>query len=177
MRSESQETEIKKTYTQNNINVQMDQLLMQGNKEDAYLQGNGIKAGGEVDFDPQAKKMILYSCLSALCVGNMMLDACYAFIPLYVKEKNPATNEEGIPIWTDGGSISEFNTTLILAIFSIAQIAFAPFNAYIKNKLGAKNTLLIGFCMITFTTIGLGVIAHLGTSNGYMYAALTLRFF
>jgi len=93
---------------------------MQGNKEDAFLKGSEIKAGGKVDFDPRTKRLILISCLAALCVGNMMLDACYAFIPLYVKEKNPATNEEGIPIWTDGGSISEFNTTLILAIFSIA---------------------------------------------------------
>ena len=32
--------------------------------------------------------MILWSCLSALCVGNMMLDAVYAFMPIYIDERN-----------------------------------------------------------------------------------------
>ena len=109
-RNDSQEMEVKNTYTRKNIDVQMDQLLMQGNKEDAFLKGSEIKAGGEVDFDPRTKRLILISCLAALCVGNMMLDACYAFIPLYVIETNEGINEKGeeVPKWSDEAEISKF---------------------------------------------------------------------
>lgn len=54
---------------------------------------------------------------------------------------------------------------------------FAPFNAYIKNKLGAKNTLLIGFFLITVTTYGLGLLSLIDNSDTFLYTALILRFF
>ena len=53
---------------------------------------------------------------------------------------------------------------------------FAPFNAWIKNKLGAKNTILVGFVMITFTTFGLGLIHYIEDADTFLYTALTLRF-
>jgi hypothetical protein len=59
----------------------MDELLLAGNKEEAFDKK-------EADFNPKTKKLILISCLSALCVGNMMLDAVYAFMPIYINERN-----------------------------------------------------------------------------------------
>lgn len=59
----------------------MDELLLIGNREEK----EELK---KADFDPKTKQMILISCLSALCVGNMMLDAVYAFMPTYIEEKN-----------------------------------------------------------------------------------------
>lgn len=53
---------------------------------------------------------------------------------------------------------------------------FAPFNAWIKNKLGAKNTILVGFVMITITTFGLGLIHYIEDADTFLYTALTLRF-
>ena len=54
---------------------------------------------------------------------------------------------------------------------------FAPFNAWIKNKMGAKNTLLIGFVMITVTTFGLGLLSMIKNSQSFLIVALILRFF
>ena len=56
-----------------------------------------------------------------------MLDAVYAFLPVYIKGENATTikdeetGEERTEIeWTDQGEISDGNTTLILSIFSVA---------------------------------------------------------
>jgi MFS family permease len=113
----------------------------------------------------------------------MMLDAVYAFIPLYVKERNSKTSDDddsdtNAKLWAEGDNdISSTQVTLILVIFSVAQIVFAPFNAFIKNKMGSKNTMIIGFFLITVTTLGLGAIEHFDHSAQYLYSALALRFF
>ena len=134
----------------------------------------------------------MISCLAALCVGNMMLDNIYGLMPIYIIDQNPKApcepdDESCDPNdetrlngkWTDegGGNISTVQTTLILSIFSVAQIVFAPFNAWIKNKMGAKNTLLIGFVMITVTTFGLGLLSLIKNSQSFLIVALILRFF
>ena len=43
-RKASGEQEIKHTYTKKNIDIQMDQLLRQGNKEEAFQKGTEIEA-------------------------------------------------------------------------------------------------------------------------------------
>jgi len=102
----------------------------------------------------------------------MMLDNVYAFLPTYIKERNE--NHE----WENpGDEITATQTSLILAIFSIAQLIFAPFNAYIKNKIGAKNTIIVGFFLITVTTFGLGVIHYIKNYQVFYFSALALRFF
>lgn len=62
-------------------------------------------------------------------------------------------------------------------MFSVAQIIFAPFNAYIKNKIGAKNTILFGFMLMTVTTSGLGFIAIIKDPIMFKWSAVVLRFF
>lgn len=54
---------------------------------------------------------------------------------------------------------------------------FAPFNSIIKNKLGAKNAVLLGFSLLTLTTFGLGAIANLTEPHVFKYIAVGLRFF
>jgi len=64
----------------------MDELLLAGDKRISDIEQEALDVG----FDPATKKRILISCLSALCVGNMMLDNVYAFLPSYIKDRNEA---------------------------------------------------------------------------------------
>jgi hypothetical protein len=68
-----------------------------------------------VKFDDKTKRDILISCLAALCIGNMMLDNIYAFLPQYVEHRNLNNT------WADpGAEITPLETSEILAVFSIA---------------------------------------------------------
>mmetsp|Transcript_12602 Transcript_12602/g.21202 ORF Transcript_12602/g.21202 Transcript_12602/m.21202 type:complete len:214 (+) Transcript_12602:209-850(+) len=105
-------------------------------------------------------------------LGNMMLENMTALLPTFIKEKGwDSTSEDPKP-----PLISGFEQALILSIFSIAQIIFAPLNAIIKNKWGAKNTILFGFGILTLATFGLGGIARFENSRAFLYVALGLRF-
>ena len=64
-----------------------------------------------------------------------------------------------------------------MATFSVAQIIFAPFNGSIKNWLGSKNTIVIGFVLLTITTVGLGLIANVTEPTTFKILACIIRFF
>ena len=107
----------------------------------------------------------------------MMLDNVYAFLPGYIDERNEKCEWEDSDIDDpEHVTISDNEKALILAIFSIAQIVFAPFNAYIKNKIGAKNTIIFGFLLITASTFGLGALHFIQDHNIFKISALALRF-
>jgi MFS family permease len=53
---------------------------------------------------------------------------------------------------------------------------FAPFNSAIKNKIGAKNLILLGFFLLTTTTVGLGAISMINDPHDFKYMAVSLRF-
>ena len=59
----------------------------------------------------------------------------------------------------------------------MAQIVFAPFNSIIKNALGSKNTIVIGFFLLTITTFALGWIAAISNAQTFKYVAVVVRFF
>lgn len=69
------------------------------------------------------------------------------------------------------------DSSLIISIFSIAQLIFAPVNGPIKNYLGAKNAIIIGFFVLTITTLGLGLISLIDNPGTFYILALILRFF
>lgn len=102
----------------------------------------------------------------------MMLNVA-SFLPTYVENKGTVEGEEG---WEDGAP-SDMDVTLIISVFSVAQIVFAPFNALIKNYLGSKNTILVGFFLMTATTFGLGALEHVNNANSFKYIGILLRFF
>lgn len=62
-------------------------------------------------------------------------------------------------------------------MFSVAQIVFAPFNSLIKNALGAKNTIILGFFLLTLTTFALGVVSLISNATIFKYVAVVVRFF
>ena len=93
------------------IEDRMDEMLLAGDKRISDIEQEALDIG----FDPKTKKNILYSCLAALCIGNMMLDNVYAFLPSYIKERNE-TNDWSNP----GDEITPTESSFILAIFSIA---------------------------------------------------------
>jgi len=97
-----------------------------------------------------------------------------AFLPLYTGEKhnwngfikycdifNETTKE---PEKTECSVITSTENSAIISVFSIASIIFAPFNSFIKNKLGSKNSIIFGFIMMGLTTFGLGLITWINSS-------------
>jgi len=72
-----------------------------------------------MNFSPETKRKILIACLFALCIGNMMIQNVVSFLPLFI-----ASNK-----WAPGYTLNENDTSMILAVFAIAQVIFAPFNA------------------------------------------------
>ena len=91
-----------------------------------------------------------------------------AFMPPFIESHKWVSSDNYI--------LSAFDVSLILSIFSIAQVIFAPFNSIIKNKLGAKNAVLAGFALLTVTTFGLGAIASFEDPHWFKYFAVSLRF-
>lgn len=111
----------------------------------------------------------MISSLFALCVGNMMILNVASFLPTFVTS--------GDIKWKDGVMPSSFDVTLIISIFSVAQIVFAPFNAVIKNRLGSKNAIILGFLFLSGTTFGIGLLADMPVADEFKYTGMALRFF
>lgn len=120
-------------------------------------------------MSPQLKNKILFACLLALTIGNMMINNVIAVMPNFIEKQRWVSQ--------DGKKLNENDISLILAIFSVAQIIFAPFNGAIKGYLGSKNTIIFGFVLMTITTAGLGMIAHVKDPYTFLYIACVLRFF
>ena len=99
----------------------------------------------------------------------MMIENMAAFLPPFID-----SHEWSVP--KDLNAISTFDVSLILSVFSVAQVIFAPFNSAIKNKLGAKNAVLVGFGFLTLATFGLGAIANFTDPYLFKYFAVGLRF-
>lgn len=96
----------------------------------------------------------------------MLIDNLMSFMPTFYKDKE----------WTSGPDLTEADTALILASFSIAQIIFAPLNTSIKKRVGTKNSILLGLLIVTLSTTGLGAIAHLNDTTQFKWSAVALRF-
>ena len=119
-------------------------------------------------FSPRVKKQLLLACLFALLVGNMMLLNVASFLPSFIQYNDWSNPEE---------PLNSTDSSLIIAVFSVAQLIFAPFNSVIKNFIGSKNTILIGFALMTITTFGLGWISLIKNSQAFKYSAVFIRFF
>lgn len=127
--------------------------------------------GGPAELPAPTKRRILVASLLTLTVGNMMINNVVAVLPDFILKQE----------WNTGGhqgpALNENDISLIISIFSIAQIIFAPFNGAIKNLLGSKNSMIFGFAMVTITTFMLGMVQDIHDPRIFMYVACTLRFF
>jgi MFS family permease len=72
--------------------------------------------------------------------------------------------------------ITEVRSTTILIMFSVAQLLFSPLTAYIKNKIGSKNTISMGFVLITITTYCLGLITYIDDPFTFFVCGNIVRF-
>ena len=97
-----------------------------------------------------------------------MIQNIASFMPSFIYKRQWAE--------TSDYKLNSSDVALILAIFSVAQIMFAPFNANIKNTLGSKNAIIFGFTEVTLSTFGLGYIANIDDPIRFKNAALILRF-
>ena len=101
------------------------------------------------------KRKILLSVLAVILTANMMIYNIPVFLPLYVTKRNDQNDWD-----TESEFVMDTNKcALIIAIFELVQVISAPFNYLIKNYLGAKNTIQLGFGILTITTFGLGLIS------------------
>jgi MFS family permease len=104
----------------------------------------------------------------------MMILNVTAFLPLYTGGKhdwdgvvahriqiNETTKESQDVAYS---VITSTENSAIISVFSIASIIFAPFNSFIKNKIGSKNSIILGFIMMGITTFGLGLITWINSS-------------
>ena len=100
-----------------------------------------------------------------------MVSNLSAFLPLFVASNDWTVTSSG----TDT-TLSDNDISWILAVFSVAQVIFSPFNSLIKKWLGTKNTIVIGLFLVMISTGGLGAIAVIKNGNQFRYIALGLRF-
>lgn len=122
-----------------------------------------------VELSDGEKSRTLFACLLALTIGNMMINNVVSFLPTFIESNTWVS-------W-DNYQLNQNDTAIILAMFSIAQIIFAPVNGMIKNSLGSKNTIVVGFILLTVTTAGLGGLAYCKNPYVFKYTACVLRFF
>ena len=115
--------------------------------------------------------------MTSLCIANMMLLNVAVFLPTFLDDKNDLPVDGGGWVTDDGYTIDANDVSLIIAVFSIAQILFAPFNSLLKNKIGAKSLVLVGFLLLTVTTVGLGAIARVSDPHDFKWYAVVLRCF
>jgi fucose permease len=99
----------------------------------------------------------------------MMIENIVSFLPLFIIKNQWESS--------DGFVIDENDISLIIAVFAVAQIIFSPLNSRIKNKLGAKNTILFGLTLMMITCVGLGSIARIKDPKHFLIIAIILRFF
>ena len=79
---------------------------------------------------PEAvKKKTLYTLFFALFVASLMMENVASFLPPYVKTKTDWVSDDDYRLTVD-------DEALIICVFAVAQIIFAPFNSQIKTCLG-----------------------------------------
>lgn len=143
----------------------MPEVILQLSEDAQKPKRNNSK--NDIDFPAATKSKILFACLFSKCIGNMMVQNIVSFLPLFV------VNHE----WDEGFEMNENDISFIIAVFSIAQILFSPLNTYIKNWMGAKNTMIFGFALMTAMSFGLGLIAEIKNPWTFFLIAVFLRFF
>jgi len=89
-----------------------------------------------------------------------------SFLPTFCADKK----------WANGAKVHEFFVSLILSIFSLAQILFAPFSSSIKNCIGSKNTVVLGFLLMAMSSLGLGLTSYFSDATLFIYFRVFLRF-
>ena len=93
-----------------------------------------------------------------------------AFLPTFAEENN------WLIINGTSTAIYETDVGLIVASFSLAQVVFSPVVSRVKNKIGAKNTMLGGLLLVFVSTTCLGLIAHVKHGVWFKYMAVGFRF-
>ena len=126
------------------------------------------KCFNSIKLPASTKKQTRIACLVALSICSMMIENMAAFLPPYIEKQKWVSENNYL--------LTSFDASLILSVFSAAQIIFAPINSIIKNRIGGKNTILLGFLLLTVTTFGLGAIAILDDPYWFKYLAICFRF-
>lgn len=105
----------------------------------------------------------------------MMIMNVTIIMPGMIEDQNAVWMIDGVP--RHDIELTDSDTSLIIAIFSFAQLVFSPVNGSVKNFLGTKNAILFGFVLLTITSIGLGAVKRIKNPYIFKYTALAMRFF
>ena len=99
-------------------------------------------------------RRILTSVLLTLGIGNFQTATFPAFLPIFINEHE----------WEGDYRITNDQISWILSIYSFAQVMISPLIGKLKNTIGTKNTIMLGFFIYFITTQGLAMIANLKDS-------------
>lgn len=84
-------------------------------------------------------------------------------IPNYVKEKF-------------GSNIRELEVSYILTSFEIAALIFSPIVGMMLERLGRKNSIIIGFLVVITASVGIACTAFIQNDRHYLWTAVLARF-
>jgi len=121
-------------------------------------------------MDRKQKKWVLGAGLMALFISNLNVQNIAAFLPTFVEERTDWESD-------DDYKLDSVDISLILTMYSVSQIIFAPINSILKNFFGTKNQILIGFVLLAVTTTGLALVARFKNPHTFLWVAMVLRFF
>ena len=93
-------------------------------------------------------KLTLIAVIIIIFIENTNVANLGAFFPLFAENND----------WTDDQKLTDNDVALIMSFYSFSQVIFSVLISKIKNKVGAKNTILLGLTLVMLATLGMGLI-------------------
>jgi MFS family permease len=73
-------------------------------------------------------------------------------------------------------SLGELQVAFIMTAFEVAALLFSPIVGLMLEKLGRKNSIMIGFLVTTAATVGLACTEFIEDDQLYLYSSIAIRF-
>ena len=103
--------------------------------------------------------------MGSMIISNLIVDSIVTFLPLHIQ----------LTKW-DGLAPDEDDITLIIAVFSVAELLFATVNSKIKKALGGKNTILMACVEGAICNIGLALSVFITNPKAFTVVCVLIRF-
>jgi MFS family permease len=139
-------------------------IMAKLDEEDLLSCAKSTKNSTPLLSEREKKFLITTILFSLMCCGTIYLNII-SFFPLYARENFPE-------------KISLTMVSVCLSTFELAGVITSPINAIMISKIGRKTSLILGFSCIAVSTMGLGMLALIKTTEWrtFYYAAMAIRF-
>lgn len=95
--------------------------------------------------------------LFELPIANMMVLNSMVLLPNMIRGKQGEWSRNGV----SAEGLSELDTSLIIAIYSLPQLIFASLENRIRKMCGFKSSIVLGSFLMTASTCGLGALVRI----------------